>query len=344
MTFAERTRLHTCSLLLALFYLWTVPPASAQEAKIEQPARTAQPQREALDRTVAVVMGKAISQSEVEKSAERLRQQNPKADDASILWHARKFLAQRLLLLETAKLYGGEITNDEVIRFYTYTTEIEGKELEDNIEEFHNQYLVTTYLRCRMGLSERLKGVSPDFADFIRVTPQELKSAYRQYKDNLSKEPIIEVAQFLFPRAAFAGSTELAEAAKQCAAQLKGHAADREKLEELADQWPGCIFLVKEAASLQERIAAFASAGEVGDVSRPIDLEKGKVVAFVLNRQEPEVLNFTDYQQKFTEMHREQKMQLVQQFIIDELIQQADYYPEDLFVQKALRQPPGPGP
>ncbi|MHC4944718.1 MAG: hypothetical protein ACYTG7_17005 [Planctomycetota bacterium] len=323
---------------------WIFSPCPAQEGDVPQPADEQQPMREALDRTVAVVMGKAISHSEVVKSGEVLRKQNPKADEAAVYWHARKFLAQRLLLLETAKLYGGDITSEEVIRFYTYTTELEEKELEENIKEFHDQYLITTYLRCRMGLSERLQGVSPDYADFIRVTPQELKSAYRHYKTTMSMEPIIEVAQFLFPMAAFPNPVELDEAAKQCASQLKGHPADRPKLEELANQWPGCIFLAKEAASLQESIAAFAARSEVGEVSNPIVLEKGKVVAFVLKRQEPEVLSFTVYQQKFTDQHREQKMQLVQQFIIDELIQQADYYPDDLFVQKALRQPPGAGP
>lgn len=306
---------------------------SGQEASPKNPAL-------AKDRAAAVVMGQAIPHSEVEAMAARLREQNPDESEANLYWYARRGIAERILLIETAKLYAEDVSEEEVRRYYSYAYEIEEKEMEEDFENFQEQYLIRLYLDCRMGLSERLKGVSPDFADFIRVTPEEIKSAFRQYKATVTADPQIKVAQFLFPKAAFSRAGELDSSLQQCLEALKDQPPDQTKLEALAARWPGCLFLVKEAASLQEKIARFAREAKQGDVSEPIELEKGVVIAYLLQRKETVPLNFDAYQEQYMQTLKMRKMNRVQQFIMDELIQQADYYPEDLFKPNALRKPP----
>lgn len=298
------------------------------------------PPTQSLDRAAAVIMGQAIPHSEVQKLADALKEKNPDESEANLYWFARRSLAERTLLIETAKIYSADISREEVIRFFKYVYEIEEKDVEDGFEEFRDQYLIRTYLDCRMGLSERLKGVSPDFADFIRVTPGDIKEAYREYKETTSTEPKIEVAQFLFPKAAFSQPAQLEDVLNQCREALKNHPADQEKLKALAARWPDCIFLVNDASALQDKIEQFALAAETGRFSAPIDLEKGVVVAYVLNREEVKLLDFKAYQAEHMQTLKMRKRNMVQQFIIDSLIQQADYSPKDLFKPASPRQQP----
>jgi hypothetical protein len=236
------------------------------------------------------------------------------------------------LLVETAKLYIENLTDDEVLQYFTSISDIPDQQIMEDLKRYREMYLSRLYVEGRMGRSNRLRGVSPDMADFIRVTPQEMKDAYQHYKSEPLAEPKIEVAQFLFPDSKFAGSEAMREKIfAECREKLKGHPLDREKLEALAGAWPGCLLVVSPHDSLQPRTQAFARAAKEGDVSPPIKLASGVVVAFILKRQDEIKVDFETFQEKYMTELRGRKVNWVYQVILEELIQSADYFPADLF-------------
>ena len=237
-----------------------------------------------------------------------------------------------MVLVETAKLYVENLRDEEVVMYWTSVAELPDQQVMENLKQFREDYLLRQYLDGRMGLSNRLKGVSPDMADFIRVTPQEMKDAYQHYQTEPLAEPQIEVAQYLFPDSRFAGSETMREQIfSECMDKLKGHAPERDKLEALAGDWPGCLFVVSGHESLQPEIADFARAAKQGEVSKTIKLQKGVVVAYLLKRVEETKVDFEQFQKKYMRELRYRKVDWVTRYILDELVQQAYYFPADLF-------------
>lgn len=297
------------------------------------------------NRTVAVVMGRAISSGEVEKRMEGMReqvmQQAPNITEANLFWLARREVAHRAVLVETAKLYIEDLRDEEVVMYWTTVAELPDQQVMENLKQFREDYLLRQYLDGRMGLANRLRGVSPDMADFIRVTPQEMKDAYQHYQTEPLAEPRIEVAQFLFPDSKFEGSDAMREKIfSDCMEKLKGHDLDREKLEALAAEWPGCLFVVSPHDSLQPMTAEFARSAKEGEVSKPIKLATGVVVAFILKRVEETKVDFEQFQERYMRELRYRKVDWVTRYILDELVQQADYFPSDLFRPPESQQPP----
>jgi hypothetical protein len=268
-------------------------------------------------------------------------QQAPNITEANLFWLARREVAHRAVLVETAKLYIEDLRDEEVVMYWTSVAELPDQQVMENLKQFREDYLLRQYLDGRMGLANRLKGVSPDMADFIRVTPQEMKDAYQHYRSEPLAEPKIEVAQFLFPDSKFEGSDAMREKIfSDCMEKLKGHDLDREKLEALAAEWPGCLFVVSSHDSLQPMTAEFARSAKEGEVSKPIKLATGVVVAFILKRVEETKMEFEQFQDKYMRELRYRKVDWVTRYILDELVQQADYFPSDLFRPPEAEQPP----
>ncbi|MFH1998402.1 MAG: peptidylprolyl isomerase [Planctomycetota bacterium] len=318
-----------------------VMPAHGQEPEKSPVEKAAEPstRKAASNQTAAVVMGKAIASSEVEKTTELLKKRNPAASDELLFWEARKDMAVRTLIAETARLFAEDVKDDEVIRYHKLVYEDEESDIVDDIDDRRNEYLIELYLEGRLGRSQRLKGVSPDYAEFIRVTPEELRTAFRQYNAMvLEAEPVVKVAQFLFPPSAQSDGAALMQEVKACREKLKAIEPDETELRTLAESYKGCLFKIQDPSSLHKNFQEFAKSGNVGDVSAPFPLGKGAVVYYILAREEIEELTFDQFQDKYMNSLIRNKIIAAKEAIIHSLILEADYYPLDLFF-KAKEQP-----
>lgn len=309
-------------------------------------------QMESGSETSAVVMGRAIISGEVEELAARYKERNPDVSEDVLYWHARKELAVTALIAETAELYATEIEDQHIIRYFKLVYEDEERDIVDNMKERRDEYLVNLYIMGRLGQANLLQGVAPDFADAIRVTPEELRTEYRRYCEYAAEqEPILTLGQFLFPASAFADGDLMSKAVKECSLRLRSldeMDQTEEGLKELAAKWPGCQFSIKDPKALMnlqkkiaDMISEFAKTGRKGDVSMPVELGRVMVIYYILDRQEVEELTFREFQDKHLNSLKRNKEYQAREMIINQLIMGADYYPEDLFFRATDRQAGG---
>lgn len=288
----------------------------------------------------AIVMGRVITHGEIEKVLPSFMEQNPDVHPDLLYWKIRQQLGLRALLVETAKLYMTNLTDEYIVRYFTIIRELDEKVVKENIKELREELLIRQYIQARMGIVD-VEGVSPDYANFMKPTPQELKSYYNQkYKTNEPRPTRIRLAQFLFPKASFHDPERLKLAVDQCRKILSDPSARPKNLGNLSGNWEGCTYLTNEIdlggeTSLRKEIMDFVKIAEKGDVSHPIDLESGFVVAFIKERFQESIPTFAECQQELHDDLIFRKENFVRERILLELIERADYWPPDLFVPHA---------
>jgi hypothetical protein len=249
------------------------------------------------------------------------------------------------LLAETAKLYLSHIPDDLIIKYWAKRLKVEEKVIVEDLDTFRDQLFIAEYLNARMGRTT-FKGVSPDYADLILVTVTETRNLYnRLYRSDKTPAVIIRLAQFMFPRNAFPEEALMELKVGECIEKLKEDSIPVEDLEALAKTWKGTIFRMTEVpdkgeCSLRAELLDFARAGKTGDVSPPIGLENLVVVEKIIDRIKPEIPSFDACQNKLKNRLMQQKELVVQDAIVRELVNRADFWPPDLFERGMQRQYP----
>ena len=103
-----------------------------QDEKSENEA----PSAKGTNKTVAVVMGQAIVSGDVDKLIpvwkERVKGSTSAVSEDNIYWLARRDLAQRVLLVETAKIYAEDVKEDEVIRYWSNFPDLDEKKIRED--------------------------------------------------------------------------------------------------------------------------------------------------------------------------------------------------------------------
>ncbi len=320
------------------------PVAVGQKAVSIEEDEPAQPGSAAI-KTEAIVSGRVITFDKIDREFSRLKKSFPDEDEQLLLWYARRSVATRALLAESAKHFAANITDEMIIQYWAEVLRIEEREIVDNLDEFRDDFLISHYLNGRMGKTQPLPGLSPDYADLIRVTPKELRQYYRyKYKSDEKHPATIRVAQYIFPRSAFLGEDLLNSAVQECAALLKEPPEEEEALKSIAGNWKGVVFRTVEIleegpSSLRAELIRFARSGKAGEVSPPINMENTVVVQFVIERIEVKIPTFDACQSVLLKELQRRKENRVQDAIVRELIVTADFYPRDLFTLNAGKRP-----
>jgi len=100
--------------LLFVFCLVLAPGAFAGED--EPPSSPAADKRSEI---AACVMGRIITIYEVENRVVMVKEKFPDEPQDILFHHIRAQIAERILIIETAKKYAMDVTDDDVVRFYT---------------------------------------------------------------------------------------------------------------------------------------------------------------------------------------------------------------------------------
>jgi len=317
------------AMAVVFFFLFPHPEASAQVRKGESAS-----QSWLLNSSAANVMGRVITHSEVMKVIPIIKKEYPAANGSDLFWIARMLLGRKALLAETAKLYAQDITDEEIIANCAQRFGKEKKEIKDNLDYFKDEYLIDLYKSGRMGLTNRLKGVSPDFAEYIHVTPKEIRSAFHRLITTQPLEKNIRLAQFLFPRASFSNEDGLYETVEKCEENLIGAPKNPDELKALSENLTGCIYRIlegKEDKWLPE-IREFIRKGNPGEAGRPIVLEKAILVIYMIERVEEPLPEFEECQYQLSTQLKNNKIRLTEDMILWELIGKADFTPADLYI------------
>ena len=286
--------------------------------------------------TVATVMGRVITRTEVDRELKTLTKALPDLQPMTLYWLARRNVAIRLLIVEKAKQYCGSVTDREVIEHFTRSLDLDEQKVKEELELFRDEYARLLYMHGRMGFSTRLDGVSPDYASHMVVAPHEIRTEYQRLVDEIESTPTtIRLAQFVFPATAFRGRASMDLATGELRESL-AEKPPEEKLAELAKKWPGCIFLPtdikeKEDRSARPEILEFASRAGNGEVSEPVDLGNGMAVLYVLDRNKKKPPTWEEAQETIRNKILKAKEEYVTEAILRELMEKADYSPMNLF-------------
>lgn len=321
-------------LIAALFML--APGVPRTRAQDTPPAELRSPVR----KTEAIVLGRVISLKEIEKEYEALRAEFPEEKENLLFWSARRRLGIRALLAETGKRFFPEVTDAQIVQYWAAQLEKEEKTIAAELETFRDDFFISRYLDSRMGLVQSPPGLAPDYADFVRVTPEEVRRAYaRTYRPGEKRPAVIRVAQFLFPDSAYAGRDPQNEAVERLRAALADRPGGTETeafLRDRAKRLGGVRFRMVEVpeegeSPLLEPLLRFARTAAPGTVSSPLRAGSQVVVQYVVERKETKIPPFDAVQDKITRDLQRKKRLIAQEAIVRELIMHADYYPSDLF-------------
>jgi len=285
------------------------------------------------DDVAACVRGRIITAMDVKREAERLKKLAPEASRKALLWQARSMLAERILLAETAKSFAKDVTDEEVRRFFTRR----GESLENinkNLDAFKESYIIELYFAARFGWTDRLPGVDPDMASYIRVTPGDIRSDYRNNLDKFTVKGRTRFLWFLFPASAFADPGERLDAARSCRKLLERPDANPK---EIASRWPGCILKEGEVASGEKKkfhasLMDFVTKGKKGAVSPVIELEGGLIVARIVEKTRDVTRSFEDVQEQVSRELKNYKERNARRIIVEDLARREKlFWPPDLF-------------
>lgn len=296
------------------------------------------------DAPAACVLGRIITVNEIRAKAAEIRKVNPDRSEVLIAWRARRELARRLLLLETAKRHGSEITNDEVINHYAQNVELDPELVKQNINEFRDEFMIFLYQRCRMGLDSGMKNVVPDMAAHLRITPEEMRSYFRNHPEVFTQGKRVVLERFRFPWG------------------LKGRTAAEEfrKLleqpgvnpEEAAGKIEGCRYSEQEYEGrkykdLSEQILKFVVKGKIGSVSQIIETEFPQPthnLFRIKEKREERTLAFHEVREELAKVLQDNRILLIKILIVDDLVAKEwrSCWPADLFnLNPTVVQAPG---
>jgi len=319
----------------------TAPPTGEERAGGEQRIETAERRR--YNDIVGCVRGRIITVFELERKTEQLRAFFPDKSLDSVRWDARVRLADRILLVETARRYAKGLRDEDVRRFYT-SRDIEPTEVDDNFDIYKEDLLIDFYFAARLGFSDSLKGVQPDLAPFVRVTPEDIRSYYRNHVDEFTIAENLIVEWILFPKAVFSDHRELTEVSATCR-ELMGEAGN--DLQEIEARWPGCLTKREEIPDLNKKsftpaLMEFIRSGRTGDVSAVIPLQNGLIMARIVEKIEGRTLPFDEVQTRIARVLRRAKREQARRSIVAELEHlEIIVFPPNIFDPYPVL-PPGP--
>jgi hypothetical protein len=310
-------------------------PATGPHAQEADPLRG-----DAGEGVAACVRGRVITRHEVEKEAKMLQEAAPEVPRSTVLWYARSRLAERIILVETAKRFTAHIPDDAIEREFLSR----GMELEDVIadfEELKQDFLIDIYMLARLGEIDFLDGVVPDMASFVQVTPSEIISYYKNNPGEYTTRSRVVVLRVLFPATSFPDPALRQTSAEECASLMRDPPSpllgEDEDLKLLREKWPGCLpkkeeILGGEDRKFQKPVMEFIERAEAGAVSPVIELDGGLVVVAVIAKTAGRTLPFDEVQDRVARDLKRIKEQNARRIIIEDLKNKEKVYePEDLF-------------
>jgi len=355
----------------------TSHPAAAEPATSSRPADDTENSQKTENSTrtreakplanqpVAIVLGRAIAYYEIDRIVKNVRGGVPKAElpeldiwEKSLVYDLKNTLqetsdpalfrlvlrnkAEWYLLVETARRYISELRDKDILRQLIENDP--GKKEEEFIESidyYREFFLVMLFQNAKMGIGQTIDGITPTYADFIRVPPKEVRASYKKLKAAFEPAASKRIAKFTFPGSNFKNSNVLKQALEECLGELQQDAGLSEKeLGDLSKKLDGCSFDVldipeKGNTNQPPVIAEFARSGAVGDVSSPITLSGGGavifVVLYVMDRIEERIPEFAECRDNIRRSLIANKREIVHRLLIKELIQTSDFSPPDLF-------------
>ncbi len=322
-------------LLLAAVCLLPMAGEAAPSPQEKSPQENADNRPVKGDAPAACVLGRIITEKEVRLLAAQIGKMNPDMPKAIVAWRARRELARQVLLLETAKRYGSEIHDDEVTLHYTEDLGLDPALVEKEFDAFRDEFMIHIYIRARMGLDGRMKDVVPDMAAYFRVTPEEMRSCYRNYPELSTQQKKVVLVRCRLPWGAKGRA-----AAEECR-QLLLAEPKAVKPEELAEKFEGCrcdetTYKGKEVDDLGPLILDFVRKGKKGSVSNLIETELPQPVLnlfLIKEKQDERTLPFNEVREKLMDLLQDNKIQRIRLMIMEDLVDKEwrSCWPADLF-------------
>lgn len=300
--------------LITLLAVSLAVPAVARGQLLERPAS---------------INGKSITVADVYAHAGLVSQELAGLNGEQLFHVTRRKIAEEILLASEAERSGVILDQRQVDAYwknrngsspdYELLASHAGTSVARQKQLAHRAALASLYLHNKTGLRTDfgpLVPPDPMLVRTVRVTPTQLREAFKAYKSHLDRPAMISTLLYVCRDEAEVSAVMLAHAAGTepigVSSMPRSYPTDR--LEQIAEP----------------ELLPFLRSGKEGEIRR-FDTEQGTLLVVLVAREPPREAVFSEVQAPLRNLLVTELLSEAQQHLVKELAQRAKFWPNDLF-------------